>query len=66
MVIDVKNSLDSLFVFISQQMCFHSAVKQESNQSDIIGCLQNFVIIYSFMKEIKLYIDTSNIVFSLC
>ena len=42
-------------------MCFHSALKPENHVSDMIGC--QVVRIYSFMKEIKLYIRTLYIVF---
>ena len=43
-------------------MCFHNAKKHENDVSDVISCLQ-VVTIYSFMKEIKLFIRTSYIVF---
>ena len=38
-----------------QQLCFHSAKKHENGVSYMIGCLL-VVRIYTFMKEIKLYI----------
>ena len=36
-------------------MCFYSAMKHENDVSDMISSLQ-FIRVYSFMKEIKLYI----------
>ena len=36
-------------------MYFHTAVKHENDFSDMFGCLQ-VVRIYSFMKEVKLFI----------
>ena len=58
----LRNYLDSTCVLIGQQVCFHSAMKHENDVSDMIGCLQ-VVRIYSFMKERKLYIHASYIVF---
>ena len=49
-------------VLIVLQVCFHSAMKHENDVSNVIGCLQ-IVRIYSFMKEIKVYIRASYIVF---
>ena len=49
-------------VLIRQQVCIHSAMKNENDVSNTDGCLQ-FVKIYSFMKEIKLYARASYIVF---
>ena len=48
-------------VLIGQQVCFHSAMKHKNDASNLIGYLQ-VVRIYSFMKEIKLYILASYIV----
>ena len=41
---------------------FHGATKHENDVNDMIGWLQ-VVRIYSFMKEIKVYIRASYIVF---
>ena len=41
---------------------FHNATKHENDVSNTNDCLKS-VIIYSFMKEIKIYICASNIVF---
>ena len=49
-------------IFIGQQVCLHSTMKHENDVSYMIGCLQ-VVITYSFMKEIKLYIRASYIIF---
>ena len=54
--------MDSTCVLIGLQVCFHSAMKQENDVSNIVGCLQA-VRIYSFMKEIKVYIRASYIIF---
>ena len=54
--------MDSTCVLIGLQVCFHSAMKHENNVRDIVGCLQ-VVRIYCFLKEIKVYIRASYIVF---
>ena len=43
-------------------MCFHCAMKHENDVNDIVGYLQ-VVRICSFMKEIKVFIRASYIVF---
>ena len=43
-------------------MCFHSAMKHKNDVSNTAGCFQ-VVRIYSFMKEIKVNIRASYIVF---
>ena len=53
---------DSTCVLIGQQVCFHTNIKHENDVKNMVGCLQ-VVRIYSFMKEIKLYIHDSYIVF---
>ena len=57
-----KKTLDSKCVLIGLQVCFHGAMKHENDVSNMIGCLQ-VVRIYSFMKEIKVNIRASYIVF---
>ena len=49
-------------VLIGQEMCFHSVMKHENDVSNVVSCLQ-VVKIYSFMKEIKVYIRALHIVF---
>ena len=49
-------------VLIGLQVCFHSALKHENEVRNMVGCLQ-VVRIYSFKKEIEVYIYTSYIVF---
>ena len=58
----MKDNLDSKYVLIGLQVCFHSAIKHENDVNDMIGCLR-VLRIYSFMKEIKLYKRVSYIVF---
>ena len=41
---------------------FYSAIKHKNDVSTMVGCLQ-VVRIYSFMKEIKVYIRASYVVF---
>ena len=48
--------------FNGQQVCFHSTMKDENTVIDMTWCLQ-IVRNYSFMKEIKLYMHVSYIVF---
>ena len=43
-------------------MCFHGAMKHKNDASNTSGCFQ-VVKIYTFMKEMKLYICTLSIVF---
>ena len=47
---------------IGLQVSFHSAMKHGNDVSNMAGCLQ-VVKIYSFMREIKIYIHASYIVF---
>ena len=54
--------MESACVLVGLEVCFHTAVKHENDVNDTIGCLQ-VVRIYSFMKEIKLCIGASYIVF---
>ena len=49
-------------VLIGLLMYFHSVMKHEKDVSNMVDCLQ-VVRIYSFMKEIKVYILASHIVF---
>ena len=58
------NNLDSTCVLIGLQVRFYSAMKHENEVSNMVGCLQ-VVRIYSFMKQIKVYIRAKYIVFSL-
>ena len=48
-------------MLIGLQVSFHSAMKHENDESNMVRCLQ-FVRIYSFMKEIKVYLRVSYIV----
>ena len=45
----------------STVVCFDSATKHENDESNMVNCLQ-VVRIYSFMKDIKVYIHASYIV----
>ena len=60
--ITLLNNWDSKCVLIGR-VCFHNAMKQESEITDMIGCFTQIVRIYSFIKEIKIYVRTSYIVF---
>ena len=51
-----------MYVLIDLQVCFHSAMKHKNDVSNMVDCLQ-VVKIYSFMKEIKVIIHASYIVF---
>ena len=46
-------------VLIGLQVCFHRAMKDKSDVSNVVGSV---VRIYSFMKEIQVSIHASNIV----
>ena len=50
--------MDSTFVLIGLEVCFHSANKHENDVSNLVGCLQ-VVRIYNFMVEVKVYICAS-------
>ena len=54
--------MDSTRVLIGLQVCFHSAMKHENDVSNVVDCLR-VVRIYSFMKEVKVYIRASYTVF---
>ena len=54
--------MDSTCFLIGLQVCFYSAMKHENDVYNMVGCLQ-VVRIYSFMKEIKVYIRALYIVF---
>ena len=58
-------NLDSMCIFIGQQVCFHNTMKHENNVSNLFGC--QVVRICSLMKEIQVntYICTSYIIFFL-
>ena len=43
-------------------MCFHSAMKNENDVSNMVGCLQ-VVRIYCFLKGINVHMRASYIVF---
>ena len=49
-------------VSIGPQVCFRSDMKHENDLNNMVGCLQA-VRIYSFMREMELYIRASYIVF---
>ena len=61
--IGLYNNLDSTCILIGLQVCYHSAVKHENDMGNMVDCLQVKRIIYSFMKETKVYIRASYIVF---
>ena len=49
-------------LLIGQQVCFHNAMKHKNDVRNMVCCFQ-VVRIYSFMKEIKVYLSASYIVF---
>ena len=61
-MLKTENNMDSTCVLIGLQVRFHSAMKNENDVSNVVGCLQ-VKRIYSFMKEIKVYKRTLYIVF---
>ena len=54
--------MDSTWILTGQHVCFHSAMKYKNDLTDMIGCIL-VVRIYSFIKEIKIYVHALYIVF---